>query len=397
MRRALFASIATTLVLGACSDSPKADEPAPDGGAAPPCTPIARTADDPFAKEHAPASEEIALARSIADRWMSVHPAEGLEWDWTDGVLVAGIVDLWRVTADARYKDYFQRYIDHHVAGGYYVTTSDRCPPAIAADELYRTTCRADYRAVVQTVLRYLYEEARRTEDGGINHLGVSTIFPPTLWVDSLFMFGTVLVRWGESEGDARALAEYGAQYAIFTRHLQDPSGFFVHGYAWPDPQDPGVFWARGNGWVIASGYDYLRAKKQRGERDDPARASLAKLAAAVVKSQDPATGLFWTVVNRPGETYLETSATALFASGLARGRRTGDLDATVVPVVRKAIAGIKTKIRSDEAGRPVVTDISGPTNVGTFEGYASVPLEEDLSFGVGAVLLALVDASGLE
>jgi unsaturated rhamnogalacturonyl hydrolase len=307
---------------------------------------------------------------------------------------MTSLVDLSRATGDSRYRDYTQRWIDRHITEGYYVTTSDRCLPAAVANELYRTTCKVEYRTVNETVLKYLYEEARRTDDGGINHLGTSTIFPPTLWVDSLYMFGTVLIRWGEDERDTRALDEYGKQYGVFAKHLQDPSGpgFFVHGYNWGTAQDPNVYWARGNGWVLASGYDYLRVRPN----DDRAMASLAKLAAAVVSTQDAASGLWWTVINRPGETYLETSASALFAAGLARGRRVGALDASVIGVVTKAIAGIRTKIKTDERGRPIVTGTSGPTNVGSFAGYAAVEVKDDLSYGVGAVILALVESSGL-
>ncbi len=368
--------------LVACSDS-KSEPPADAAPPPPPCTPAGPTA--------TPATPEIELARSIADRWILVHPAEGLEWNWTDAVLMTSIVELWRRTADVRYRDYLQRWIDHHVKEGYYVTTSDRCLPAVAANELYRTTCKTEYRTVNETVLRYLYDEARRTDDGGINHLGTSTIFPPTLWVDSLYMFGEVLIRWGEAENDTRALDEFQKQYLLFAKHLQDASGWFVHGYQWGTPQDPNVYWARGNGWVLAAGYDYLRVRN-----DDAVKASLAKLASAVVAAQDTS-GLYWTVVNRPNEPYLETSASALFATGLARGRRIGALDANVVPVVRKAIEGIKTKLVNDDQGRPVVTGTSGPTNVGGFDNYARIEVEDDLPYGVGAVILALVGASGLQ
>ena len=56
----------------------------------------------------------------------------------------------------------------------------------------------------------------------------------------------------------------------------------------------------------------------------------------------------------------------------------------------------MRTRIVDDEEGKPVVTGISGGTDPSTFEGYVSVPLREDLNFGVGAVLLALIETSGL-
>jgi unsaturated rhamnogalacturonyl hydrolase len=322
--------------------------------------------------------------------------AESLALDWGEGVLMSAMTDLSIATGAPAYEEYAARWLDFHIAGGYTIARSDDCPPGISAVVVYQTSCGGGERQVIQTVLSFLYDTALRTSDGGISHFGASPIFGATLWIDSLFMFGEVLVRWGEAAADTRALDEYGKQYAVFAGHLQDASGFFTHAYAWPGQQDPGVFWARGNGWVMASGFDYLRVRVGRGERDDVAAASLSKLAKAVAGAQDPS-GLWWTVVNRPGATYLETSASALFAYALARGYRHAALDASVVPVVARAIAGITTKVVPDAQGRPRVTGISGPTDVGRFQTYASVPLVDDLHFGVGAVILALVEASGLK
>ncbi|WP_438018497.1 glycoside hydrolase family 88 protein [Sorangium sp. So ce315] len=383
--RALLVAAAAAAAAG-CSSDP--------GGAA--CTPTSPSAEDAFAIERDPGSEAIALARAVADRWIAEHPPESLPWDWGEGTVMLALVDLYRVTQHAPYRDHYRRYIDHHLEYGYEFTTSDRCPPAVAALALHEQTCAARYGEIVDDALRYLYDEARRTEQGGISHLGVSPLFEPTLWVDSLFMFGNVLVRAGERSGDARPLDEFSNQFNIFSSLLQDEPGLFRHAYGWVAPQDPDVYWARGNAWVTASGYEYLRVRAARGERDDAVAGALARQVAAVLDAQDPDTGLWWTVMNRPGEIYLETSATALFAAGLARGLRHGFLDASVRPAIDSAMAGVRSRITLDGSGRPVVTGTSGPTNVGKLDDYAAVELRDDISYGVGAVLLALVETSGL-
>jgi unsaturated rhamnogalacturonyl hydrolase len=368
------------------------------GGARPvACTPIAPAPTDAFARAHAPDSPDIALARAIADRWLAVHRPEDATWDWGDGVQLGALMELHRVTGDARYRDHVQRFLDTQIANGYEIVTSDRCPPALSALVLYGETCDAKYRTVVDDLQHYLDAAALRTADGGISHFGTLDAFGATLWVDSLYMFGQVQIRRGELWDDPAALELYGSQYRIFAGHLQDPaSGWFVHAYQWSGAQDPNVFWGRGNGWVVATAADYLRVRAARGESDPEVRASFVRLAQAVVAAQDAKTGLFWTVVNRPGETYLETSATALFALGLARARRAGVLDATALDVVHRAMDGVRSRIVNDAQGRPVVTGISGPTSVGQFKDYAAVPLKDDVHFGVGAVILALIEVSGL-
>ncbi len=384
LRALLVAAAARAAAAAGCSSDP--------GGPGEACTPTSPSAEDAFARERAPGSESIALARAVADRWIAEHPAESLLWDWGEGTVMLSLVELYRVTQHAPYRDYYRRYIDRHIEYGYEITTSDRCPPAAAALALHAESCAAPYETIVTDVLRYLYEEARRTEQGGISHLGVSPLFEPTLWVDSLFMFGNVLIR----AGDARALDEFSNQFHIFASLLQDGPGLFRHAYNWATPQDPDVYWARGNAWVTAAGYEYLRVRAARGERDEAVAASLDRQVAAVLAAQDPGTGLWWTILDRPGEIYLETSATALFAAGLARGLRHGFLDAAVRPAIDSAMAGVRSRIEEDASGRPVVTGISGPTTVGRLDDYAEVELRDDISYGVGAVVLALVETSGL-
>lgn len=349
-----------------------------------------------FRERRDPGSAGIAKALAIARSQIERIPPSKVSWGWEDGVLMTGIVDLYRVTGDPELFDYVRDWIDHHLASGYFVTNSDTCPPAYAAFALWRETGSAKYRAVVDEILSYLYDVAPRTEDGGINHLGTTEVFGITLWVDSLFMFGETLIRLGEQDGDDRALDEFASQYSVFAKHLQEAPGLFKHAWQWALPQDEGIYWARGNGWISAAGYDYLRARAVRGETDEAVRESLARHTAAVVASQDPQTGLWWTVLNRPGETYLETSAAALFALGLARGWRAGLLGDDVLPVIRKAMEGVQSRIVPGTDGKPVVTGVSGPTTAGTFQTYATVKLEDDLTYGIGAVILALIETSGL-
>jgi unsaturated rhamnogalacturonyl hydrolase len=383
-----------TVVLAVACSSKTADT----ADAGPPCTPVSPHPTDAYATARAPQSDLVALAKSIADRYMAVHPAASLAWSWGEGVLMGAMVDLYRVTANGAYRDYYRSWMDANIAQGYSIVSSDTCAPALAAIALREESCDPKYTQVVSDVFDYLDHRALRTNDGGISHFGALTTFGPTLWIDSLYMFGEVLVRWGDRAKDATRLDLYSTQYLVFAKDLQDAgTGWFTHAYDWIAAQDPGVFWGRGNGWIVASGADYLGVRAERGESDEAVRRSWAKLAGAVVAAQDPSTGLFWTVVNRPGATYLETSATALFAYGLARARRAGLLDATVLPVVRSAVAGLKSRIPSDPQGRPFVTGISGPTPVGQFKDYAAVPVEDDVTYGVGAVMMALLEASGLE
>jgi len=380
-----------TLAATGCSDEPKPpfeffDACAPDQVPDATC----------YADKRDPTSADVTLATEIAHRYITEHPADTMAWNWEEGVLMYAMTELYRVTGDATIRNYYKAYIDHHISEGYGISVSDSCPPAIAAIALYAETGEQKYKDIVDEVLLYLYELAARTEEGGINHLGALEGLV-TLWVDSLFMFGMVLNRWGEFDGDKTALAEMSDQMDIFGTLLQDPaSGLFTHAYAWPIDQDPNVYWGRGNSWIPPAAADYLRARALRHESDPRAEEILTDHLTGIIATQDSASGGWWTVMNRPGETYLETSATAFFGYGMARAYRYGFAGEEVRQPLAKALDYVRGSIVRDAMDRPFVSGISGPTTAGDFDNYANVEVEDDVSYGVGAAILILIESSGL-
>lgn len=347
-----------------------------------------------FASTRDPESDYVTLARAIADKQLEEDPT-ALAWDWGEAVLMLGISQLYRVTGETEYRDYYQAYLEHHIERGIRITTSDNSAPAAIAIALLREGENESYQAVVDEALLYYDELALRSDEGGLNHYGIYDL-PVSLWADSLFMFGNVLTGWGELSGEVDTLDEYAFQFGVFTDLLQDENGFYRHAIYTPIPQDPDVYWARANGWIVAAAFDHLRVRGYREEAVPDIEAAAERLVTAVIDAQDSETGLWWNILNRPDEIYLETSASALFAFGMARGYRNGHLDESVLPVVRRAMVGVIAAVDTNDEGQPVVTGISGPTTVGTFDDYAAVALGDDISFGVGAVLLALTETSGL-
>jgi unsaturated rhamnogalacturonyl hydrolase len=348
-----------------------------------------------YREKRDPNSDQIALAEAIVQKQIEEHPADTLDWDWEEAVLLVGVHELFRITGKTEYRDYYRAWIDHHISQGYEMKSSDTSAPTRLALELYAAG-QQQYRQVVDDFFTYINEDALRTTEGGLNHLGTDDTFGITLWVDSLFMFGGVLIRWGEEEGDEAALDEFALQHEIFTRLLQKEPGWYKHAHDWLGNQDENVYWGRGNGWVAAATTDYLRVLLARGEKDKAARQALERLFSAIISTQDSQSGLWWTVVNRPAETYLETSASALFAYALARAWRYGFVDDSVLPMVERAVSGVRAMIITDAQDRPVVTGISGPTMAGSFEYYRDIPVLDDLPFGLGAVVLMLIETSGL-
>lgn len=352
-----------------------------------------------------PTSPRMQLAIAIGDAVLDLDPT-GLRWDWGEAAMMIGLWNLALATGEERYLDFIQAWLEHHIERGYMISTSDTCAPAALAIALLEDGReQARYEPVVMDALSYLREDALRVSNGGLSHFGTLDVFGIELWADSLFMFGNVFTRWGEYAAAQQALDDYTFQYEAFADLMQDDNGLFVHAAESQFEQEPDVYWARANGWITAAGYDHLRVRRNL-EQPLPEMALIAReQVAAIIDTQDPATGLWWTVINRPGETYLETSASALFIYGMARGWRYGYLGDKVLPAIALGLEGLATQIvdgdgqpfdPSSSTGAPVVTGTSQPTSVGTFDYYANIGVQDDIPYGIGAVLLALTETSGL-
>jgi unsaturated rhamnogalacturonyl hydrolase len=341
-----------------------------------------------------PESEEVELATAIALRYIDSHPYEDEIWDWKSGVLMHGLSELYLVTEEQRLHDYYQSWLDYRIDQGYQIVWSDSCPPAITAVALLSEGPNDDYQSVVDNTLEYLDLIAPRTEEGGISHNGILGN-RLSVWLDSLFMFGMVLNRWGEL-ADPDRLDMESEQIQIFADVLQDENGFMRHAQDWPG-YDESVYWARGNSWVLGSLADYLRIRVERDQSDPQVEQIFREHVQAIIGSQDEETGRWLTVMSHPDEpdNYLETSATALFSYGIARAYRYGILGDAERKVALKAIEGVKEMI-VDGGDGPVVTGVSTATDPWSLQEYLDVAVEDDVNYGVGVAILALIETSGL-
>lgn len=348
-----------------------------------------------------PESDQVALATALALRYIDTHPYEDEIWDWKSGVLMHALAELYEVTGDQRLHDYYQSWLDYRIDQGYQMLWSDSCPPAITAVALLAEAPDDAYQQVVDDTLEYLDVTAPRTEEGGISHNG--NLGKISIWLDSLFMFGTVLNRWGELAGDEARLDMMSEQIRIFADVLQDDNGFMRHAQDWPG-YDESIYWARGNSWVVASLADYLRIRLEQDQTDAEVEQIFRDHVRAIIGAQDEATGRWQTVMSHPDEAgnYLETSASALFAYGIARAYRYGILGDAERDVATKAVEGVEQMVVDDGDG-PSVTGVSTATDpwplrspTGGEDGYLDVPIEDDVNYGVGAVILALIETSGL-
>lgn len=332
---------------------------------------------------------------AVALTWIADQPATELAWNWGEGVLAFGIERAFRSTHDARLGNYLREYLRHHRTLGVSVTWSDQATPGLAAVALARRG-EVEFTGLAEQVVRYA-ERAPRTAAGLVRHLGAA--YPavvqrwfPDAWVDSVFHLVPTLMRYGAWKQDARALGEGVRQLLLFARHLGDPiTGLVTHacndsGVREPVPAFAArAFWARGNGWMLASLVDALAfVPKTHPDRDE--LLGFARRMAVSLSQVQASNGLFHTLLLDP-ESYQETAGSALILFGMARGVRFGLFDAETRARVIRGARGLWQVVRR-EGDRQLVTGTSLGTNPVEVL-YRWTPTAQQVSYGVGAWLLA--------
>jgi unsaturated rhamnogalacturonyl hydrolase len=162
-------------------------------------------------------------------------------------------------------------------------------------------------------------------------------------WCDSFFMAPPVFVKLSAVTGDAHYREAMHPLYWDAAAALWDEPNHLFYRDQRLKEKAPLVFWARGNGWVLAG----LARVLEGLPADDPMRpryeALFKTLAASIVKLQGGDGAWRADLLNPQTFPQPESSSTALFAYGLAWGVNHGLLArADYAPAVLKAWAALK-------------------------------------------------------
>ncbi|MEX2236070.1 MAG: glycoside hydrolase family 88 protein [Dehalococcoidia bacterium] len=292
------------------------------------------------AGEEAGAGTATGVARTWFDEKIAAADLNGPSWNWGHLPMVAW--DLFATTGDKRYREYALAVAEHIASG----------TPKTA--------------------------EGLMATHGG----------QPQLWVDSMFFSLPALYRAARETGEIRWREEASRDLEGHVRHLYNPgSGLFYHcwdeGYDGPArftgsgfaPLAEPAYWARGNAWALLALVDAV------ANGEDQYRPLLQKLSMRLLALQDKRSGLWPTVVD-DSSSYLETSASAMFALAFLRGWQLHLLEDEFKQAAARALDGLLTRV---DRGR--VGGVSAQTPPGSAEDYNAIPIGEE-TYGTGFVIL---------
>jgi unsaturated rhamnogalacturonyl hydrolase len=265
-----------------------------------------------------------------------VFPIISYEWGVTySGMLLAG-----QATGDARFFDYtarrlnlladlFPQYNPQAKTSPIWTQLRSVVNPASLDDSgsMCAAMIKASSSGVVKNVqpmidnyIAYISNKQLRLADGT---LARNRPFPNTLWLDDLYMSVPALAQMGKATGERRYYDDAVKQILQFAdRMFVKEKGLYMHGWVEGMDVHPAFHWARANGWALMAKTELLEVLPE----NHPGRARVLELFRAHVRGLadcQSGQGLWHQLLNR-NDTYLETSASAIFAYCIARGINRG-------------------------------------------------------------------------
>ena len=171
-----------------------------------------------------------------------------------------------------------------------------------------------------------------------------------TLWLDDMFM-GIPPVAWYSQlakENQQKYLAEAVRQIFQFAERMWVPEKkLFRHGWVESMQDHPAFHWGRANGWALLTMTEVLDVMPE----NHPQRAKLMELFRGHVRGLAACQSGegFWHQLLDRNDSYLETSATAIYVYCMAHGINKGWLDALAYgPVAQLGWHAVSTQINAE-------------------------------------------------
>ena len=235
-------------------------------------------------------------------------------------------------------------------------------------------------RTYVDNYVSFISVKQFRLSDGT---LARNRPLPNTLWLDDLYMSVPALAQMGKLTGNNDYFDDAVKQVLQFSQRMFNKShGLYMHGWVQEMSVHPEFYWARCNGWAMLTMTELLDVlpPKYPGRNE-----ILDQLKAQIRGIADLQSGSgFWHQLLNRNDSYLETSATAIYTYCIAHAINKGWIDVQAHgPMAVLGWNAVATKVnnKGEVEGTCVGTGLSfdhafyynRPVNVAAAHGYGPV------------------------
>ncbi len=323
-------------------------------------------------------------------------------YEW--GVTYSAVLDAFQATGDVAYRDYaikryqllsdivpiYKKYLEQHKKIDANIrrvidphALDDAGAVCTSMIKALLQDSSLPLRPLIDNYIDYILHKEYRLSDGTFaRHRPQKN----TLWLDDMFMGVPALAYMGRLTGDTKYYDEAARQIKQFASRMWVPEkNLFRHGWVEDMQYHPAFHWGRANGWAILTMCEVLdvlpESHPQRQEILSLLRSHAAGLAA--LQHHD---GSWHQLLDR-ADTYLETSATAIYAYCLAHAVNRSWLDAkSFAPVALLAWRAVASSVNK----RGQVENVCVGTGMG-FDAafYAYRPVHAMAAHGYGPAIWA--------
>ncbi len=325
-------------------------------------------------------------------------------WDYPNGVVMNGLNLLHEMTGDSAYvlynirlfdflfdyEPYFRKLMEernyrrHAFRRMIEIRALDHCGAIGSA--LIRTYQKHNdprYQAYIDTIAIHITKKQFRLSDGTIARERPQ---PESVWADDMYMCIPFLAQMGKYSGNRLYWDDAVRQVIQLSDYLFIGfKGLYDHGWnSYGGDYDPRFFWGRANGWASMAMAELLDVLPEDYPGRDKVLHIFRSHIRALAEIQD-GTG-FWHNMLDKTDTYLETSATAMFVYSMAKGINEGWISHIYGPVAQTGWNAISTRINRSGQIRGVC---EGTTYAHDNTYYYHRGTSSAATLGTGAVLLA--------
>lgn len=263
-------------------------------------------------------------------------------YEW--GVTYSGMLAAEKATGDRRYGDYtrerigflaevcgrFQQFMNGHEINDKLLLSILKPQALDNAGSMCATMIKVqcanpspELRKIIDNYIYYIMYHEYRLPDGTFARKRPQY---NTVWLDDLYMSVPAIAQMGVLTGEEFYFDEAVKQISQFTRRMFVPEkGLYMHGWVEGVQQHPAFFWGRANGWAILSMTEVLEIlPEDHPQRDWLMQQYLSHISG--IASYQSGEGLWHQLLDRT-DSYLETSASAIFIYCIAKGINNGWLD----------------------------------------------------------------------
>ena len=341
------------------------------------------------------------LSRPVEDAILKPGDFRLTSYEW--GVTYSGMLQIAAATGDRRYSDYVStrfKFLGEVVP--YFQSFGKQYPgvanplrnifdpkPLDDAGSMCAAMIKAtragltSLRPQIDNYIQYIMTKEYRLSDGTFAR---NRPLPNTLWLYDLYMSVPALAQMGRLTGDNKYYDEAVKQIKQFSsRMFNREKGMFMHGWVESMDVHPQFHWARANGWALMTLVDVLDVLPAQ----HPDRTYVLELLKAHIHglSRYQSGDGFWHQLLDRNDSYLETSATAIYTYCIAHAINNGWINREAhAPMALLAWHAVSTKV--SESGQVEGTCVgTGMAFDPAFYYYR--PTHNYAAHGYGPVLLA--------